>query len=68
MEGYYVVAFYQGNFYYRFVPVNSTTVYMDKEIGSYPGQEQALSALALLEQGYSLGWEAGYDLCKQERI
>jgi hypothetical protein len=59
MKGVYVVAFYQGNFYTRFVPSNSTTVYMDIEVGSFPTEEQALSALNLLEEGYKFGYLDG---------
>jgi hypothetical protein len=66
MKGYYVIAFYRGNFYYRFVPENATTVYMDWEVASFPTEEEALAALNLLEQGYKLGFGDGYALCEQD--
>jgi hypothetical protein len=59
MQGVYVVTFYLGNFSYRFVPSNSTTVYMDWEVASFPAEEQALAALNLLEEGYKFGYLDG---------
>jgi hypothetical protein len=61
MFGYYVVAFYQGNFSYRYVTENSTTVYDDKIITVVDTEEQALAMLSLLEEGYKLGWSDGYE-------
>ena len=57
MFGYYVVAFYQGNFSYRYVTENSTTVYDDKIITVVDTEEQALQTLNLLEEAYKLGYE-----------
>jgi hypothetical protein len=70
MQGYYVVAFYQGNFSYRFVAENSTTVYLDCEVASFATEEQAVSALHLLQEGYKFGYldglaEAEYDSAMQ---
>ena len=59
MKGWYVVAFYLENFTYRFVAENSTTVYMDWEVASFPTEEQALSAINLLEEGYKFGYLDG---------
>ena len=59
MKGVYVVAFYAGNFNIRFVPENSTTVYADWEVASFPTEEQALAALHLLEEGYKFGYLDG---------
>jgi hypothetical protein len=59
MKGYYVIAFYLGSFSYRFVPENSTTVYMDWEICAFPTEEQALAALRHLEEGYKFGYSDG---------
>ncbi len=59
MMGYYVIAFYQGNFSYRFVAENSTTVYDDKIITVVDTEEQALSTLSLLEDGYKFGYLDG---------
>lgn len=59
MKGIYVVVFYLGNFSYRFVSENDTTVYMDWEVASYQTEEQALAALNLLEKGYKFGYLDG---------
>jgi hypothetical protein len=59
MFGYYVIAFYQGNFSYRFVTENSTTIYDDKIITVVDTEEQALVTLSLLEDGYKLGYLDG---------
>jgi hypothetical protein len=67
VKGYYVVAFYLGNFSCRFESENSTTIYMDREVGSYPTEEQARAAINLLEEGFNLGYEqAEYDCDRQE--
>lgn len=57
MFDYYVVAFYQGNFSYRYITENSTTVYDDKIITVVDTEEQALQTLNLLEEAYKLGYE-----------
>jgi hypothetical protein len=59
MFGYYVVAFYEGNFSYRFVTENSTTVYDDKIITVVDTEEQALVTISLLEEGYKFGYLDG---------
>ena len=59
MFGYYVVAFYQGNFSYRYITENSTTVYDDKIITVVDTEEQALQTLNHLEDGYKLGYLDG---------
>jgi hypothetical protein len=59
MQGYYVVVFYMGNFSCRFVAENSTTIYMDWEVASFPTEEQARAALHLLEEGYKFGYLDG---------
>jgi hypothetical protein len=59
MKGYYVVAFYQGRFNCRFEAETSTTIYMDREVASFPTEEQARAALHLLEEGYKFGYLDG---------
>jgi hypothetical protein len=59
MKGYYIVAFCRGNFSYRFVTENSTTIYDDNPIAVVDTEEQAMATVGLLEDGYKYGYLDG---------
>ncbi len=52
MKGVYVVAGYQGRLSIRFVPDNSTTVYMDEELESFDTIEEANDYVDKHEENY----------------
>ena len=52
MKGSYVVAGYQGRLSYRFVPLSSTTVYMDEELAEFDTEEEAKDYIDKHEDDY----------------
>jgi hypothetical protein len=57
MKGVYVVAGYQGRLSVRFVPDNSTTVYMDEELEGFATQEEANDYVDKHEEMYMLQYD-----------